>query len=197
MRNIALAVLALLIAGTASSQGRFGARAGVVLNYINVDGGSTAPDYSDLKAGHTFSFSYELPASKNFVIQPELGFVRLSSNESITNSTVNLDYITLPVILKFVTNSQNFSVYAGPQLSFLTNANNRTSAGKVDIRENLTETDFSAAAGIEYITPVNVTINLRYVQGMSNVFKVEYDDFTSRHQYVSVTVGYLFGRKKK
>jgi len=196
MRNIALVVLALLIAGTVSSQGRFGVRAGAVFNYINTDG-SNAPDFSSLKSGFTFAMSYELPASKNFVVQPELGYVRLNADEGLTNSTLKLDYVVIPLVLKLVTNNQNFSVYGGPQLGFLTNADNKTPTGENGVRESMTQTDFSVLGGIEYITPINVTINARYVHGLSNVQKVEYQAYTTRHQYLSLTIGYLFARKKQ
>ena len=42
MRYLAVAALALLLAGTASSQSRFGVKAGLVLNYIN----TAFPDFN-------------------------------------------------------------------------------------------------------------------------------------------------------
>jgi hypothetical protein len=101
------------------------------------------------------------------------------------------------VLLKAVTNQQNFSAYIGPQLSFLTHASMKNAAGKSDVTKNITETSFDGILGIEYVFPINVTINARYMHGMGNVFKSEYDTFKSRHQYIAVTVGYLFKNKKK
>ena len=196
MRYLAAFTLAMLIAGIASSQGRFGIKAGPVLNYINTKGEQRG-DYSELKTGFTIGVSYELLAGKNFGVQPELNFIRLTSDESISNSTLKMQYVQIPVLLKGIANKGNFSVYAGPQLGFLTKATMETPTGKSDYVKNLTETDFSAVIGFEYVTTLNITINARYVHGMSNVLKVEYDTFKSRHQYAAFTVGYLFGRKNK
>jgi hypothetical protein len=196
MRYIAAAVFVLLCASTASSQGRFGVKAGIALNYINTRG-SNAPDYSDVTLNHTFGFTYNIPAAKNFAIQPELGFVRLSGKEGLTSSTVKFDYVVVPVLFKAVTNQQNFSAYAGPQLGFLTNASMRTPTGKSNIRKDVTETDFAGVFGVQYVTTLNISVDVRYVLGMSNVFKTEYEAYKTRHQYAAVTLGYIFGKNKK
>lgn len=194
MRHLSVLVLAMLIAGVSFSQGHFGVKAGVVLNYIDTEG--SGGSYSNLKVGHTFGFTYTLVAAKNVHIQPELNFVRLQSEEALSNSSVDLNYVTLPILLKGVTNSQNFSFYAGPQLSFNTKAYMKTGTVKENIKNDVNQTGFDVVAGLEYITTLNITINARYIYGTTNVFKAEFDTFKSRHQYAAVTIGYLFGRKK-
>jgi hypothetical protein len=194
MRYLAVAVLALLVAGTASSQGRFGIKAGPVFNYINSEG--NGGDFSEVNTGATFGFSYSVPASARLTIQPELNYITLSADESLSNSTYNLDYFQIPILFKGTTKKGDFSFYAGPQLSILAKARRETGNTKSDATSEVTETDFSALAGIEYVTPVNITLNARFTQGFSNVIKAEFDTFKSRHQYVTLTVGYLFGKKK-
>lgn len=186
----------MLLAGVASSQGRFGVKAGPVFNYINTKGAQLG-SYSDLKTGFTAGISYALAAGKNFGVQPELNYLGIKADESISNSTIKMQYVQVPVLLKAITNKANFSAYAGPQLGFLTRATIETPSGKSDYVKSMTETDFSAVFGFEFITPINVTINARYVHGLSNVIKAEFDTFKSRHQYGAVTVGYLFGNKRK
>ncbi len=195
MRYLAAAVLALLFAGAASSQGNFGFKAGPVLNYLKTKG-SNGGTFSDVKAGYTFGFSYAMPASSRFSIQPEFNYIVLYSDESLTSTRFHLDYIQIPVLLKGTSKKGDFSVYAGPQLSILAHASKKTGTTKSDATSMVTETDFSALAGVEYVTPINITLNARFVQGFSNVFKVEFDTYKSRHQYLEVMVGYLFGKKK-
>jgi hypothetical protein len=197
MRYLAAFAFAILFANVASSQGRFGIKAGPVFNYINTKGSGTA-DFSDLKAGFTIGVSYEMLANKNFGIQPELLFTSLSADENTSNSKLSMQYFQIPVLLKAITNKGNFSAYAGPQLGFLTKATiEGPSGGKSDYVKSMTETDFAAVIGFEYVTTLNITINARYVHGLSNVIEAEYDTFKSRHQYAAVTVGYLFGGRKK
>lgn len=195
MRYLAAAVLALLFAGTASSQGRFGVKAGPVFNYINAEG-NNGGTFSKVNTGFTFGFSYSLPASARFAVQPELNYVVLYSDESLTGSKYHLDYFQIPVLLKATNVKGDFSFYAGPQLSILSHASRKIGSTKSDVTSMITETDFSGLIGLEYVTPINVTLNARFVQGFSNVFKAEFDTYESRHQYVALTVGYLFGKKK-
>lgn len=195
MRYLAVAVLAILVAGTASSQGRFGIKAGPVFNYIKTkgNGGGT---FSDVSTGFTFGFSYSLQAAPQFAIQPELNYVALRANESASNSKYHLDYYQIPILFKAINKKGDFSFFAGPQLGILANASRKSPTGDADATASVTETDFGFLAGVEYVTPINITLNARFSQGLSNVFKSEFDTFKSRHQYVTITVGYLFGKKK-
>ena len=65
------------------------------------------------------------------------------------------------------------------------------------IKNDLTQTDFSGLLGLEYVTPISLTINARFIQGFSNVYKAEFNsDIKTRHQIFAVTVGYIFNKKK-
>jgi len=85
----------------------------------------------------------------------------------------------------------------GPQLGFLANANSRTSGNNTDIKNNLTQNDFSGMIGMEFAFTHNLLVNLRFSQGFSNVLKVEYDSPSkTRLQAVGLTLSYLFDKKK-
>lgn len=195
MRYLAAAALAMLFAGAAFSQGRFGVKAGPVINYIKTEG-STGGNFSDVKTGFTIGVSYSLPATPRFSVQPEFNYIMLRSDETLTASKFHLDYYQIPVLLKGTTKKGDVSFYAGPQLSILAHASRKSGNTKSDATPLLTETDFSALAGVEYVTPINITLNARFTQGFSNVFKAEFDTFKSRHQYITIAVGYLFPKKK-
>lgn len=196
MRYLAAFALAMLFAGVASSQGRFGLKAGIVLHYLDGKGTTTNGAYDDLKLGGTFGASYDMPVTERWHIQPEINFARLSTKETLSSSTVKLNYVQLPVLFKAVTNSKNVGFYLGPQLSFLGKAISTGPTGEKNIRKQVNQTGFDAVAGVEFITPINITINARYIYGTTNVFKTEFDTFKSRHQSGAITVGYLFGKKK-
>lgn len=197
MRYLAAVVLAMLVAGAASSQGRFGIKAGPVFNYIKTKGGDGGASFPDVKTGFTFGFSYSLPTGAHFSVVPEFNYIVLYADESISNATYHLDYYQLPVLLKGTNKKGDVSFYAGPQLDILAHASKKSGTTKTDATAQVTETGFSALVGIGYVTPINVTLDARFTQGFSNVFKAEFDSFKSRHQYLTLTVGYLFGGKKK
>lgn len=196
MRYLAAFALAMLFAGIASSQGRFGLKAGIVLHYLDAKGTTTNGTYTDLKTGGTFGASYEMKLTNRWHIQPEINFVRLTSNESLTSSTVRLNYVTIPVLFKALTDKKTVGFYVGPQLSFLGKAILDAPTGEKNIRKQINQTGFDAVGGVEFITPVNITVNVRYVYGTTNVFRTEFDTFKSRHHYGAITLGYLFGKKK-
>jgi len=195
MKKLTAVIITFLFAYTGFSQGYFRVQAGPVFNSIKAEGGSV--DFSSLKAGFTFGVGYEMVAAKNFSIQPEINFTHLMAEETITTSDIKLDYIQIPVLLKAVNDTRNFSFYLGPQLGFLTKGTLRHSGSSSDIKDNLTQTDFSGVFGIEYVLPASVTLNARFIQGFSNVYKAEFDSpNTTRNQIIVLTVGYLFKKKK-
>jgi opacity protein-like surface antigen len=196
MRYLTAFALAMLFAGVASSQGRFGLKAGIVLHYLDTKGTTANGTYNDMKVGGTIGASYEMQLTNRWQIQPEINFVRLSADETLSNSTIRLNYVTIPVLFKALTDKKTVGFYLGPQLSFLGKAINDSPTGEKNIRKQINQTGFDAVAGVEFVTPINVTVNVRYVYGTTNVFRAEFDTFKSRHQYGAITLGYLFGKKK-
>ena len=198
MKKLTAVFITTIFAYTAFSQGYFRVHAGPVFNYLNAEGNNG--DFSKLNTGYTFGVGYEMVAAKNFSIQPELNFAHLKAEEAVTSSNVKFDYIQIPVLLKAVSNTRNFSFYLGPQLGFLTKGSVRPTSGgggSQDIKDNLTQTDFSGVIGIEYVLPANIALNARFISGFSNVYKAEFDSPNeTRHQIFVLTVGYIFSKKK-
>jgi hypothetical protein len=195
MKKLTVVFIALIFAYTGVSQGYFRVQGGPVFSYLNGDGEGSG--FDKVNVGYTFGAAYEMVAAKNFSVQPELNFTHLNAKESITTSEIKFDYIQIPVLLKGVNAKRNFSFFLGPQLGFLTKASLVQSGKSSDIKDDLTQTDFSGVLGIEFLFPGNVFINARFTQGFSNVYKAEFDSpNTTRHQVFGLTVGYLFNKKK-
>ena len=195
MKKLTAVLLTLLFAYIGIAQGYFRVQVGPVFNYLRAEG--NIGSFSNLNTGITGGISYEMMAGKHFSIQPELNYTHLHTTESSTTTDQYFDYVQIPVLLKAVSSQRNFSFYLGPQLGFLTKGTNKASGIKTDITNNLTETDFGGVIGIEYVLPVNITINARFTQGFSNVYKVEFGSpNTTRHEIIGLTIGYLFGKKK-
>ena len=195
MKKLIAVFIALIFAYTGFTQGHFRVHGGVVFNYLHSSGNSA--EFNTLQSGYTFGLGYEMVAAKHFSVQPELNFSHLTAMEKITNSEIKFDYIQIPVLLKAVSNGRNFSFYLGPQLGFLTKATLRMSGKSTDIKDDLTQTDFSGLVGIEYIFASNITLNARFTQGISNVYKATFDSpDKTRHKVFGITVGYLFKNKK-
>jgi hypothetical protein len=194
MKKLTTIFITIFFVYTGFSQGLFRAQAGPVFNYLKAEGEG---NFVKVHVGYTLGVGYEMIASNHFSIQPEFNFIHLMTSESVSNSEIKFDYLQIPVLLKGVTSSGNFSVYAGPQLGFLTKASLENAGTNTNIKDDLTQTDFSGVFGFEYIFPMNITVNARFTQGFSNVLKAEFDSpNTTRHQYLTLTVGYVFSKKK-
>jgi len=196
MKKLTAVFITLIFAYTGLCQGHFRVQAGPVFSYLKSEGNNG--DFSKLKTGFTLGVGYEMVAAKNFSIQPEFNFAHLSAEEAVTSTTIKFDYIQIPVLLKAVTNTRNFSFYLGPQLGFLTKSSAKANGGgSQDVKDNLTQTDFDAVVGLEYVLANNIALNGRFIQGLSNVYKAEFDSpNTTRHQMFVLTVGYIFAKKK-
>ncbi len=194
MKKLTAFFILLFFAYTGFTQGFFRVQAGPVFNYLNAEGNVS---FSKMNTGYTLGVAYEMRASENFSVQPELNFTHLKANESINTAEVKFDYIQIPVLLKAVTSKRNLSFYVAPQLGFLIKGTSKSGDKTTNIRDNLTQTDFSGLIGFEYLLPSNITINVRYTQGFSNVYKAAFESPNpTRHQIVGATVGYLFNKKK-
>jgi opacity protein-like surface antigen len=196
MKKLTAVFITLFFAYTALCQGHFRVQAGPVFNYLKDEGG--AGDFSKLNTGFTLGVGYEMQAAKNFSIQPEFNFVHISAEEGVSSTDIKFDYLHIPVLLKGITNNRKVSVYLGPQLGFLMKSSAKNAGGgSQDIKDDLTQTEFAGVVGFEYVFPQNITLNARFIQGFSNVYKAEFDSpQTTRHQIFALTAGYIFKKKK-
>lgn len=157
-----------------------------------------------------------IPFGKYFALQPELNYSRMGSKESSyatetepgtyfakhTNQTV-LDYITLPVMLKFYP-AKGFNIEAGPQLGYNIYAKNIDSnfkstvngpekiEVKTDIQDDLNELDFGVNFGIGYeLQDTGLNFGARYYMGVTNIVK-DSEDREVKNNGFTVGVGYSF-----
>lgn len=127
--------------------------------------------------------------SENFSIEPGLYFsakgYELSGSYTVkgigllsANASTRLQsyYIDMPVLLKV--NMSGFQIFAGPQLSYLTNAKVNTRAGisifnlvnsSTDITNRLNRWDAGLMAGAGYQFPNGIRITGSYEHGLSRM----------------------------
>ena len=111
---------------------------------------------------------YELKGQFNVKGMPFLG--------AGANAKLNLQYLDLPVLLKVVYNG--LEVFAGPQISYLVNADLRTTAGllgfnllnkNMDATNQFSRYDFAATGGIGYQFTNGMNVRASYDYGLSKV----------------------------
>jgi hypothetical protein len=106
------------------------------------------------------------------------------------NVKVNLDYVAIPVMLRFKPISL-ISLEAGPQFSFLTKANVENVG---DVKDQLKNNDFGLAFGAGVHLPLGFNAGVRYVLGFTDISDVSTESIKNRT--FQVYLGWtIFGAK--
>ncbi|MFC7774118.1 porin family protein [Flavobacterium sp. GCM10027622] len=185
MKKLLLSVAAVFAFGFANAQEtKFGIKAG--LNLADWSGDSTDGIDSRI-AFHVGGFA-EFKLSEKFAVQPELLYS--SQGGKADAATLNVDYINIPVMAKFYA-AEKFSIEAGPQVGFLMSAKIKPDSGEdQDVKDQLKSTDFGVNLGLGYDFTENISANLRYNLGLSQV--IDADGTDAKNNVFSLSVGYKF-----
>lgn len=156
MKKIFLVASILFLGITiANAQGlKLGAKVGA--NFSSLDGNNLE---GDNLTGYHVGAIVELNILDNFSIQPELMYS--SQGTKFETEDLKLDYLSLPVLAKFYLISDQLSLEAGPQFSFLVND---------DVKGQFeAETfDFAAVGGLGYNLTSFIFLQARYVVGLTD-----------------------------
>ena len=197
MRKLALASLFVFTCLASHSQIHFGVKGGLLLSKFEAEGNPTA-SYSNLFGSCTGGIFLILSPSERLSIQPELNYALIKAKDRFTATTMDLSYIQFPVLLKYNTRIDNFSIFAGPQLGFLVNAKRKLAGQSKSISSEITNTDLGITIGANYITSMGVYLAAQFTSGQLDVIKNEYNNnFNTRNKTASFTIGYVWGKGKK
>lgn len=185
-------MLAILVFGFANAQKtRFGVKGG--LNVSSYTGGNYY-DAKSLIGFHVGGFA-EIKVIERLAIQPELLFSTQGASmeypgESDYDSKLN--YLNVPVLAKFFI-TKEFTVEAGPQIGFLLSAKDDGE----DAKDFYKSTDFGFNFGAGYGFTDNLSVNLRYTVGLSNIADYETDnveDFldSPKNSNLALSLAYKF-----
>lgn len=189
---------------------RYGVKAG--LNIANVSGDND--DDNEVQFDFALGGFLEFQVNPNVSIQPELLYTRKGSyyEESLTyvedgysireeiESTLNLDYIQIPVLVKYKP-ANNFNLFAGPALGLLMTAEGEddlkatidgvtiSDSDTYDIKDQCNTTEIALVFGGEY-NYQQFVIDVRYDLGLTNIY--DSDDFEIFNRVFTLSLGYKF-----
>jgi hypothetical protein len=179
----------------------FGVKAG--LSYANIHGRDVYEQRSRIGFGAGAFLTFGLGSS--FAVQPEVLFVMKGSKYSngsgadAYRETLGLDYIEVPVLIKFflpVAGPFRLHLFAGPSLAFKLRARVEATFGgetEVETLDNVKNTDLGLAAGVGLEHPLGrgrLTLDLRYTAGMGSLSKGTGDDI--KNGALGLFAGYSF-----
>lgn len=168
---------------------RLGAKLGG--NFSNVNGDDV--DDTNGRAGIHIGGVANIGFSEMLAIQPELVFSSQGYKVNLPgdDAQIRLSYINLPVMAD-VTLFDGFSLQGGPQVGFNISADAKYDGDTDDI-EDVQTIDFGVGIGAQYILPMNLFFQVRYVIGVTDVFE-EIDGYQpeAKNSVISLSAGYFF-----
>ena len=192
-------ICVLILAATSnlvSGQASIGIKAGI--NLAKLSTSVSAPGFpsqnstSDTYLSFTAGVFGVIMMTDKFGIQPELLYSGQGGDSG--PGTFRLSYLNLPIMFR-LNPMPEFSLQAGPQLGILLSAE----ASGIDIKDQMSTTDFGLAFGLGYEFPVKVDIGFRYVVGLSNIFSGDVSlsgipglSVTMNNQVLQFSVGHRF-----
>jgi opacity protein-like surface antigen len=174
---------------------KFGAKAG--LNLGNLSGNATDAfvdeDTKMRPSFHVGGFA-EIKLSDKFAIQPEVLYSVEGAKQDVDGESEkliwDLAFVNIPIMAKYYA-TEKLSIEAGPQIGFLTKAELTFDGDNVaDLKEDSKSTAFSGNFGVGYSFTENISANLRYSLGLSDILDV--DGFELKSNVLSLSIGYKF-----
>ncbi len=182
----AIAVFALNVQ---AQEVRFGAKAGANLSNVNGDDA----DDANSRAGFHLGGVAKIGLTEMFAIQPEVVFSSQGYKVNFPgeDGKVRLSYINLPVMAD-ITLAEGFSLQGGPQIGFNISADAKYDGDTTDL-EDVKTIDFGVGIGAQYILPMNLFFQARYVIGVTNIFEeIGGEQFDAKNSVASLSIGYFF-----
>jgi hypothetical protein len=205
MKKLIFSAIALIAFTNLNAQEKsFGAKAGLNIAKLTQTNQNIS-ESTDSKIGFHVGFFGEFKIAKQFAIQPEVLFSRVGGDvkEQSGSGGFSLNYISIPVMFKYYP-TKEFSLEAGPQISFLTGASVTYGNQTVDADQIFNAFDFGLNIGMNYNFTDKVFANARYNFGLSNIASDtyinainEYDNSNSssikfNNSYFQLGLGFKF-----
>jgi hypothetical protein len=133
----------------------------------------------------------------------ELNYSMMGSNweddfgEGTEKGHVSTSYLNLPLMLRYMFGSDQATGLFGElglQPGLLLSAKDHWSGGSEDVKEHLNSFDFGIPLGVGYEFNGSLGVGLRYIMGLSNIYK-ENDD-TDRNNVLALRLTWTFNKNK-
>ena len=148
------------------------------LNYKNVGDG-----YDPRVSYHAGAF-LNAQLNDKWSLQPEVLASKEGFNDNNSEQKWRILYLNFPVMLQYAF-AKRFAVEAGPEFGFRLRARVANSGSEfVSATAAYNQLNFSAAAGISYLSKYNVGMAARYTKGLTDITQGSYN-------YVSTNVAQL------
>ncbi|MGZ2370731.1 porin family protein [Ancylomarina sp. YFZ004] len=176
-----LVVICVLIASCSFAQDiKLGAKGGLnIADFVGDDTGG-----NDAVTKLYFGGYINSPITERLSFQPELLIsfqgTEIKDDYSGESAKINTSYLNIPLLVKMDLGSNDFvSLYAGPQLGILLDAEVEIDGDSDDIEDEMNSIQLGINLGISLNVTEEVAIDFRYNRGLSKAFDGEGKLFSS------------------
>lgn len=132
--------------------------------------GDGADDNTSILVGAQVALGMVWQLSNNFSIVPELNASMQGTKAKVVSDyTVRLWYLNLPVQVRYTFANSGFFVETGPQIGLLLDATRIENDVKTDADEAVKETSINWNFGLGYNINRNIAINARIAPGLNDI----------------------------
>lgn len=136
----------------------------------------------------------EIGVVSKFKLQPEVNYsiIGVELNDGEKESTIKFRYVDVALLAKLGA-CEKISLFAGPQVGFLTWAKRDSSftSEMIDLKNDFKDHDYGLVFGAEYKFNNHIFLSGRYYHGLYQVAE-SWNDFVLRNRYISFRIGYIF-----
>lgn len=174
---------------------------GTLANYkMKFDGDDQS---GDSKAGFTAGIFVNLPAGKNFIIQPGINWVGKGTKDEEDGHKASLTASSIEIPVNFLYKSNGgFFIGAGPSASFAVSGKAKFDDVSADLHfgnsddDDLKGFDFGANVVTGYQSPGGFLVAANFNQGLSNLVPGEAGNNSIKSHYFGIRLGYVLKGKK-
>ena len=179
----AIVTAALMAAGTSAAAAQISVGAVLGVNRTGISGDKPDDTSYSTKAGLIAGLVLEVPVAKGvaIVFQPgyrqsgaNIGFNVPDQEEPVDSLSLGLDYFSIPILLKVITDGGRWYVTSGLDFAWLSSATLSTVSGsqETDVKDALSDFDMAVIFGVGRMFPVGrpkITAEIRYSQSLFNL----------------------------
>ena len=194
MKKIIVLLISIFIISTTYGQNiEFGLKGGLGLSNFCFINTNLSNQYNPIFS-YNVSGYFRFKLSDNFGLIAEPGYILKGAENNNSKVKNESSYINAPILLDYLI-SKKYSIYLGPEFSYLVN-NNLIKPNNYS-QHNL-GSEFSGTVGINYELSSNFDLGIRYNIGIKSFNGIVYNDKYGTSQIASGHIYYfqIYGRYK-
>jgi len=200
-KSIFLAVALLISLSVSFAQPYFGFRGGLNVTNVKITDDESDDAIMDDRYGYHGGFFMQYPLGAHFIIEPALLYSQRGYERTIEipllediKTNVNMDYIELPLALKFDINISDVHIQptVAPRVGYAIVTQYLVNGKETDFPKDPTLLDYGVDFGLDITFLNQFLIGARYSLGLADIYDDDNEDITTSNNGLMISLGVMF-----